>query len=140
MPFFFTLSHYVQFIFLRMQKKFHQICQIYLRTVKLPYLTENGILNNFDIHGWIFKSDIFWVMAVANSRISGLPEETGQIRKFATVVTQNISDFDGQPSKSKLLRMQFLEKLRSLTVFRKIWWIFFLQNKLNIVSWRESTH
>ena len=30
------------------KKKFHQI---YLKTVKLPYLTENGILNNFDPHG-----------------------------------------------------------------------------------------
>ena len=33
------------------QKKFHQIDQIYLRTVKLPYLIEIGILNNFDING-----------------------------------------------------------------------------------------
>ena len=26
---------------------FHRICQIYLTTVKLPYLIENDILNNF---------------------------------------------------------------------------------------------
>jgi len=44
--------------------------EIYLRTVKLPYLTENLILNNFDFHGWLSESDIIWVMAVANSRIS----------------------------------------------------------------------
>ena len=30
------------------KEKLHQI---YLKTVKLPYLTENNILNNFDFHG-----------------------------------------------------------------------------------------
>ena len=41
------------------KKKFHQISQIYLTSVKLPYFTENDILNNFDLHGWFSKSDIF---------------------------------------------------------------------------------
>ena len=49
------------------KEKFHQI---YLTTVKLPYLTENDILNNFEHHGWFSKSNIFWVITVANSRIS----------------------------------------------------------------------
>ena len=52
-----------------MQKK--KFNQIYLTTVKLPYLTENDILNNFEHHGWFSKSNIFLVMAAANSRISG---------------------------------------------------------------------
>ena len=43
-------------------------------------------------------------MAVANSRISGKLEEMVQIREFAIVITQNISDLEGQPWKSKLLR------------------------------------
>ena len=50
--------------------------EMYLRTVKLPYLAENGCLNNFDFHGWLSKSDIFWVMAVANSWICTVSEET----------------------------------------------------------------
>ena len=33
------------------KKKFHQIDQIYLRTVKLPYLIEISILNNLDFRG-----------------------------------------------------------------------------------------
>ena len=49
-----------------------------------PYLTENGILNNFDFNGGLTKSDIFWVKAVSNSRISGWPEETVQILEFST--------------------------------------------------------
>jgi len=95
------------------KKKFHQI---YLRTVELHYLTENGILNNFVFHGWLSKSDIF--MAVANLQISGYPEETVLIREFATAITQNISDLDGQLCKSKLLRMPFLVRLGSSTVLR----------------------
>ena len=38
------------------KKNFHQI---YLRTVKLPYLTKNSILSNFDLHIRPCKSDIF---------------------------------------------------------------------------------
>ena len=90
----------------------------YLRTVKLPYLTENLILNNFDFHGWLSKSDIFWVMAVENSRISARvvgnlkkawPEysETVQILEFETAITRNISDLESQSWKSKLFRMRF---------------------------------
>ena len=54
------------------KKKFYQIYQIYLRlrTVKHPYPTEKGILNNFDLYGRLFKSNIFSVLTVENSRIS----------------------------------------------------------------------
>ena len=34
--------------FNEVEKKIHQI---YQRTVKLPYLTKNDILSNFDLHG-----------------------------------------------------------------------------------------
>ena len=82
--------------------------EIYLKTVELSCLTENCILNNFDSHGWLSKSDIFWVMAVANSRISAgvlgnmkkaWPEyyETVQILEFETAITRNISDLKSQP-------------------------------------------
>ena len=92
--------------------------EIYLRTVKLPYLTENLILNNFDFHGWLSKSDIFWVMAVANSQISARvlgnlkkpwPDysETVQIPQFEAAITRNISDLESQPLKSKLFKMPF---------------------------------
>ena len=57
-------------------------------------------------------------MAVANSRISGQPEETVQIQEFATTIAQNTSDLEGKPCKSKLFRMQFLVILGSLTVLR----------------------
>ena len=44
--------HYVQYILLKMQKKSStKFVEFYLRTVKLPHLTENGILNNFDPNG-----------------------------------------------------------------------------------------
>ena len=35
-------------------------------------------------------------------------KETLQIREFVTAVTHNISDLEGRPWKSKLLRMPFL--------------------------------
>ena len=41
-----------------------------------------------------------------------------EIREFATAIAQNISDLEGQPWKSKLLRMSFLVRLGSLTVLR----------------------
>ena len=50
-------------------KFFPQNLEVYQRTVKLPYLTATGILNNFDFHGWLCKSDIFRVIAVTNSWI-----------------------------------------------------------------------
>ena len=46
-----TSTHYLQFISLKMEKKYHRIYQIYLKTIKLPYLTKNGTLNNFDFDG-----------------------------------------------------------------------------------------
>ena len=49
-----------------MQKK--RFTKIYLRTVKLHNLTKNGILSKFDLNGRPFKSDIFGVTTVANSR------------------------------------------------------------------------
>ena len=57
--------------------------------------------------------------------------QTMQIREFATAATRNISDLDlfrilegleGQPWRSKLLKMSCLVKLESLTILRSIWW------------------
>ena len=50
-----------------MQK--NKFCQIDLRIVKLPNLTENVIIISFDLRGQASMSDIFSVTAVANSRI-----------------------------------------------------------------------
>ena len=41
-----------------------------------------------------------------------------QFREFATTIAYNISDLEGQPWESELLRMPFLVRLGSLTVFR----------------------
>ena len=58
-------------------KFFPQNVDIYLKTVKLPYLTENGILNNFDFHGWLSKFDIFRIIAVPNSWICTVLQYSG---------------------------------------------------------------
>ena len=94
------------------------IHQIYLRNVKLSIPTKNGILSNFDLHGWPSKSDIFWVMAVANSQICTVSSGYPKIREFVTAITQNISHLEGHPCESKLLRMSFLVRLVSLIVLR----------------------
>ena len=58
-------------------------------------------------------------MAVAGSQISvQLTQEIVQIREFATAISQNISDLEGQSCKSKLLRMPFLVRLGWLKVLR----------------------
>ena len=54
-------------IYFTKDAKKKQFQQIDLRTVKLPYLIEIGNLNNFNIHSWVSKSDMFLVIAVANS-------------------------------------------------------------------------
>ena len=75
------------------------------------------MLSNFDIYGWPSKSDIFWAMVVANSRSWTVSWSSPEIREFATAIAQNISDLEGQPWKSKLLRMPFLVRIGSLTIF-----------------------
>ena len=76
--------------------------------MKLPNLTKNDSLSNFDFHGQPFKYDIFCVTAFENSRISTVsssyPAEQG---KFAIAVTPNTSDLEGRPWRLKLLRMLF---------------------------------
>ena len=80
----------------------NKIHQTYLRTFKLPNLIKNGILSNFDLHGWPSKSDTFWAMAVENSRICTKSSNNPEVREFATAIAQNISDLEGRPWKSKL--------------------------------------
>ena len=67
-----------------------KIHQIYVRTFKLPNLTKNDILSNFDFYGWPSKSDILWVMTVANSRICTVSSGYPKIHEFSTDITQNI--------------------------------------------------
>ena len=50
-----------------MKKMARKVTQIDLRIVKLPNLTQNSILSNFDIHGRTSKSDIISVETVAIS-------------------------------------------------------------------------
>ena len=67
---------------------------IYLITVKLPYLTENRILNSFNFHGWLSKSDIFWVMAVTSSRISTIILEckfSSELWRFNYYIRRNLT-------------------------------------------------
>ena len=93
----------ISFIF----SQFADLTVFYGSWSKLPNLTKNGILNNFDFHGWPSESDIFWVMTVANSRICTISSSYIEIREFATAIAQNISDLEGQPWISKMLRMPF---------------------------------
>ena len=55
-------------------------------------------------------------MAVANSRICTVSSGYPEIEEFATAVTESISDFQSQLCKSKLFRMRFSVRYRSLTV------------------------
>ena len=52
-------------------------------------LPSNNVLN-FDYHGWPYKSDIFWAMAVANSQICTISSSYREILEFATTIAQNI--------------------------------------------------
>ena len=64
-------------------------------------------------------------------RSAGQLEESVQIHEFATAVTQNISEIEGQPWISKLLRISFSVRLKSYTILRSIWWNFSVQFFLN---------
>ena len=58
------------------------------------------------IYSELWKFQIPEFAQFRNSQVmvsSGYPE----IREFATVITQNISDLESKPWKSKLFRMQF---------------------------------
>ena len=57
-------------------------------------------------------------MVVPNSRICTIFLSHPEIREFETAITQNISDLECQPWKSKLLRMSFLVRLGSLKIIR----------------------
>jgi len=94
------------------------IHQTYLITVKLPNLAKNGILSNFDLHGWPSKSDIFWVMAAVNSQICSVSSGYPEIREFLTAITQNILHLESQPWDSKLFRMPLSIKIRQFDSFQ----------------------
>ena len=69
------------------------IHQIYLRTVKIPNLIKNGILSNFDFHGWPSKSDIFELRRLQIHEFAPFLQVTVQnsiIREFSTAVTEYI--------------------------------------------------
>ena len=73
-------------------------CKENIHQIYLSHLTRNGILSNFDLHGWPSKSDTFWVIAVADSRICSVSSGYPEIREFATAITQNVSDLlESQP-------------------------------------------
>jgi len=57
-------------------------------------------------------------MVVANSIICTISSSYREIRAIATAIAQNISDLEGQPRESKLLRMSFLVRSGSLKVLR----------------------
>ena len=73
------------------------IHQVNLDIVKLPNLTKNRILSNFDLHGPSSKFDIFRVIAVKFTESRIVSSDHPEIREFATTVTQNTSDLEGQP-------------------------------------------
>ena len=63
--------------------------------VKLLKFSRN-VLSNFDLHGRPSNCDVFsGCKFLYLHRSSGWLEEAVQIRKFATAVTLNVSDFKG---------------------------------------------
>ena len=108
-------THFEIFYYLKkMQKK--RLHQIDLWIVKLLNLIKNGIQRNFDIHSRSAKMNIIWVTAVASSWICSVSAsytwEMMQIHEFATAITWNISDLNGRPWRSKLLRSLSISEIR----------------------------
>ena len=53
-------------------------------------------------------------MAVVNSRICTISSGYPEIHEFATAIAQNISDLEGQPWKTKLLRYAIFSEIRKI--------------------------
>ena len=75
-------------------------------------LTKKSFPSNFDIHGRPSKPDIFWERLAVNSRIHAVL--SNERCKFMSLQPH----LQGWPLRSKLLKMPFIVRLRSLIIFR----------------------